>query len=270
MKALIFVNDKKDQGHACLNLLIKSLTQNKIEYKVASLDTESVDENYSVIFVIGGDGTILRRTEFANKNKIPIIGINTGKLGFLSEFEPNNIEEAVESFVNNKLVIDNRQTISLVIDNKEYLALNDVVIQRLYVENEGMIIDVNVSVDDVLVDNVRGDGVIIATPTGSTAYSLSAGGAILAPKISAFIITPIASHSFNQRPVVYSSCLTCECEYVSGNKAGVFVDGKFVKNLNKGDKVIIKKADNDTTFLRKNNSNFFKTLYEKIEQRGNK
>ena len=121
--------------------------------------------------------------------------------------------------------------------------------------------------DETEIDCITGDGVIVNTPTGSTAYSLSVGGSILAPGINAFAVTPIASHSFSQRPVIFSSKNTCTLIYKKGTSAGVFVDGKFIRSLDVNDKILIKEADFPTIFLRKKDSNFFKRLTDKLKYR---
>ncbi len=267
MKVLIHVNPDKDIGGVSLKTLIKSLKKHNIEYLVAGIEDSVENDDYSALFVIGGDGTILRRTEYANSNSVPIIGINGGKLGYLSEFERSEIEEAVDLFVTGRLKKDCRATFSVMLDGKEYLALNDVVVQRLYADNKGMIIGVQFFIDGNKIDTVVGDGVIVATPTGSTAYSLSAGGAILTPGINAFSITPIAAHSLGQRPVVFSSDSECVLKVEDNFSAGLFVDGKMIRTLSGGEEVFIKKAENDTVFLRREKSNFYKKLSEKLFNR---
>lgn len=271
MKVLIYVNKEKDINGTSLKKLQNELNLYSIPFDVAFCEQDIKSNKYDAVYVIGGDGTILRRAEYANTNDIPIIGINAGKLGFLSEFEQTEIPNAVKLFAENKLKRDERITFEIKIDNDTFIALNDVVIQRTYSKNEinGMIVDVSVSIDNVLVEKISGDGVIIATPTGSTAYSLSAGGAILAPAINAFVMTPLAAHSFNQRSVVFSADSTCKLEFSRGNSAGIFLDGKFIKHLDKNDVVEIKKTKNKTIFLRKENSNFYDRLTKKIKEKEN-
>lgn len=269
MKVLIYVNKNKDPNEINLKKLTKALKLYAFDYDVVYCDDCIENNGYSAIFVIGGDGTILRRTEFANKNNIPLIGINLGKLGFLSEFECSEIESAVKMMAQGELIEDKRQTMTTVIDGVEYLALNDIVIQRLYDNDcEGLIITVNTYIDNNKTDTIRGDGVIIATPTGSTAYSLSAGGAILAPGINGFTITPIAAHSLSFRPVVFSADADFYTQLSDNSTAGLYIDGKFVKKLCGGEKIVIKKAKNPTVFLRKKDYNFFASLTKKLKERG--
>jgi NAD+ kinase len=203
-------------------------------------------------------------TEFSIKNDIPIIGINAGKLGFLTEFEMYETSSAVDMLLNGLLVEDNRSTMQITLNGVTCTALNDVVVQRVFSEERNTVIGVEVSVDGSSVENVLGDGLIVCTPTGSTAYSLSSGGAILAPGINAFSITPISAHSLVHRPIIYSADQLCDISLRLGEKAIVFYDGKFVGYLKQGDTLSVKKNDVQMRFLRKQDSNFYKILRNKM------
>ena len=267
IKTLIYFNRNKDPELQCLDELRKTLKGYGVVYDIKELDEQIIKTDYDAIFVVGGDGTLLRRTEFANRNGIPLIGINAGKLGFLTEFERSEIKDAVKLFIENQLVKDERTTLVAEFKGRKYYALNDVVVQRVYMDSRGMTVTVNVSVDSNQIDTICGDGVIVATPTGSTAYSLSAGGAILAPGINAFVITPLSAHSFNQRPVVYSSASECEIVFAGGLSGGILIDGLLVSFIELGDTVKIYAADKPTVFLRRKSFNFFKRLAQKFKDR---
>ncbi len=267
MKVLIYCNPEKDPGGLCLEFLKKELEVHGADFDLIGLDEELPKVRYDGVFVIGGDGTILRRTEYANVKGVPIIGINAGKLGFLSEFERAEIPEAVEMFLNGSLIEDLRVTLLVKFRGKKYYALNDAVVQRLYNDLHGAVLTAGFEIDDVKVDTVCGDGIIVATPTGSTAYSLSAGGAILAPGINAFLMTPIAAHSFSRRPVVYSSSSKSVVSLLAGDSAALVIDGKMVDTINKGERVEITKADEPTIFLRRKTFNFFDRLSDKLKDR---
>ncbi len=267
MKVLVCINNIKDLDGKCKNRLINVLDKHAISYDIVTDGNQIVTNDYDALFVVGGDGTILQYVEFSSINKIPIISINAGKLGFLTEFEYEDIEESVKLFLENQLVSDKRITLKYEDNGQTYYALNDIFIQRIYTDKQGMLVSIKVYLDDTLIDNITGDGVIVNTPTGSTAYSLSVGGSILAPGINAFSVTPIASHSFNQRSVIYSSDKICKLVYQKGTSAGIFVDGRFIKPLKENDEIVIKKADLPTIFLRKKDSDFFKRLTEKLKYR---
>lgn len=266
MKVLIYVNKQKEGAEIRADKLRSMLDKIKIEYR--NVSDYDFDGSFSAdaLFVFGGDGTILRLVRFASDNSLPIIGINAGKLGFLSEFEADDMQDAVDSFASGKLKTDERTMLSVEFKGKDYIALNDAVIQRLYSEDSqgGLITNVKVQIDGNIVDKIRGDGVIVSTPTGSTAYSLSAGGSILAPDINAFSITPINAHSLHNKPVIYSADSECELELNSGNKAGVFIDGKFIGSMILDDKIKIRKSTCKTVFLRRENSNFYDRLLLKL------
>lgn len=271
----IYTNKSKDVGGIWSAKLHSLLTRSGIGYVDIPDGNYSVlnpvDENFAqkidLIVVLGGDGTILGLTTYAAKNNIPVIGINAGKLGFLTEFETFEMESAVALIKENKLKTDERILLMIDVNGETFYALNDCVFQRIYDEESSgsLIASLSVSLDGTLVDQITGDGVIVSTPTGSTAYSLSAGGPILAPGIDSFCITSISAHSLHHRPIIYDSRSDCEiCVEESGGAVGLFCDGKLVKKLAKNDFVRICKAPHTVTFLRKKDSNFYKRLLLKL------
>lgn len=268
MKVVIYVNKEKDITGNWLSSCKKILEQQDIDYKLLQDKDLLLPDCADAMIVLGGDGTILNLTEYSSKNNIPIVGINAGKLGFLTEFEQCEMLEAISLLKEGKLILDKRATMVCEYDSKIYYALNDVVLQRIKVENRGNnVTNLEVVLDGIPTEKIIGDGIILSTPTGSTAYSLSAGGPILSPGINAFSITPIASHSFNQRAIVYSSCRPCEVTVRSRCSTGLFIDGIFACEVFSGKKLTVKKADNDTCFLRKSNFNFYDRLSQKLKNR---
>ena len=265
MKVAIYYNHGKDKDGACKNALTSQLDKKGIEYII--LQNENLNDKIEVdaLFSIGGDGTILFISDFACKNQIPVVAINVGRLGFLCEFEKNEIEQAVDNLISGKFVRDYRTTLSVELNGKTYFALNEVYLQRAFDQEIGnMIARFEVSLNDKQVSGFSGDGVIVSTPTGSTAYSFSLGGALVLSDCGVFSITPIAAHSFNQRPIIYKSEDEC-CLRVSGNaRVGLFVDGQLVAMVNEKDKIIINKGEKDLIFLRKPDSSFYKKLTSKF------
>ncbi len=264
MKVLIYVNKEKDLDGVWLNKTIAMLKENNIEYLEITESDFSKKFTADALFVLGGDGTILQLSEFSHLNNIPIVGINAGKLGFLTEFERFETLEAIELLLQSKLKEDPRLNINVLVNGKNFTALNDVVVQRTFENSKGTVISVSVEIDGNKVDKVVGDGVIVCTPTGSTAYSLSAGGVILAPGISAFAFTPIAAHSLTQRPIIFSCDHMCKITLSAGERAGIVIDGKLVSILSCGDSIEITKSPKTTVFLRREKSNFFNTLTGKM------
>ena len=265
MKILIYVNREKDKDGAWFSSFINKLENRSIEYQV--IDASNFDDTISAdaLFVYGGDGTILSLVNFSIKNKVPIIGVNAGKLGFLTEFEQFETDLAIDLLVNNKLKFDKRILLTVEFSGKKIIALNDLVVQRLLGDYNGSTVNISVYIDDTHADNITGDGVIICTPTGSTAYSLSAGGAILAPGISAFSITPLAAHSLGQRPIIFSADNTCVLKINKTEKVAVVVDGKLIDYVTHNSEITLKKSPKTAVFLRRKDSNFFNTLTRKLK-----
>ncbi len=265
MRVLIYDNKGKDVGGLWLAKLKDLLEKDNIEYRVIEDEDLSSSESADALFVLGGDGTILFMTEFASKNSIPLIGINAGKLGFLTEYECYEMQQAVDSLKAGTLCRDERATMKVTYKDKIYYALNDVFLQRIYNDETGsMIVDINVDLDGVRASKFKGDGIIVSTPTGSTAYSLSAGGPILAPRMNAFVVTPIAAHCMNHKPIVFSSRSKCDVSIDGRSMAGLFIDGNYIDKMHPGDSFTINKNIYPITFLRKEDFNFYKRLARKL------
>ena len=214
MKILLYINRDKDVSGEYCDEIRALLQKHGIGFDLLTDDSKVNGNEYSAIFSVGGDGTLLRRTEIANLNNIPIVGINCGRLGFLSEFESNETEEAVVLLKSGKLVEDKRLTLKITCNGKTYYALNDASFSRLYNENNRMIVNLGVSIGAEKMRDVIGDGVVVSTPTGSTAYSLAAGGPVIEPSVDALCVTPVAAHSFSARSIVYSSGYACKVEQI--------------------------------------------------------
>lgn len=267
-KVGIYTNKIKDLGgiwSAKLTRLLKDAGYTAIGVEEDSRSVVDIE----ALFVLGGDGTILGQTEYAATNGIPIIGINAGKLGFLTEFETFEMESAVSAYRKGLLKEDRRMILKVEYGDEFRYVLNDAVIQRFYVEGENsLVVNVEAVIDGILVDKINGDGVIVSTPTGSTAYSLSAGGAILAPGINALSLTPISAHSLHHRPIIYSADSEIILKVLNGGKAALYADGKLFQVLSEGDKVRITKSDKEVVFLRKKDSNFYNRLLHKLNANG--
>ncbi len=270
MKVLIYDNKEKDVGGACLSALKKELDLQNVCYELLCDEELCQDKKADAVFAIGGDGTILFLAEFSKRTEIPIIGINAGKLGFLCEFEKNSVKEAVCSFVEGNLIKDKRLLLKMTLNDQVKYALNDVYVQRTYDYDKGNVVaQVCVQIDGVVVSNFSGDGAIISTPTGSTAYSFSLGGPLVSPRTSAFVVTPIAAHSFNQRPIVYPSGATCKIVNTGKSAISVFVDGAYIAQIANEDYIELSCAEKPVTFLRSVGYNFFEKLSDKLTKKFN-
>lgn len=265
MKILIYANKAKDKSNEWLNSLKTILTNQEIDFELL-LDENLCDTKIAdAVIVLGGDGTILALTEFVSKNNIPVIGINAGKVGFLTEFEKNETEKAVKLLKNGELFLDERNVLEIKSENDIFYALNDVFVQRIFNSSEsGIVLDYELKVNDTFKIRARGDGLILSTPTGSTAYSLSCGGAILAPDSNVFSVMPISSRPLYLRPFVYPTDKKCEITVMNDISAGLFIDGKQIKSLKKGQKIECIKAQNKVTFLRDKKSDSYGKLVDKL------
>ncbi len=229
----------------------------------------SVEEIGAVdaLIVLGGDGTILKTAIEAGKRGIVLLGINAGTLGFLTEFEGEQVRDAV-SLLESSFETEQRSVLEICVNDDCYYALNDAVFQRSYDEAaDNNVVSIGVEIDGKKVDDIVGDGIIVSTPTGSTAYSLSAGGSILTPDIAAFILTPVCAHSLHNRPIVYAD--TSELRMFlneEGAALSLFADGRHVCNLRAEDRVQLRKASFCVKFIKNPNSNFFDKLLFKLNK----
>lgn len=218
------------------------------------------------LFVLGGDGTILSVAADCAKSGVKIIGVNYGHMGFLAEFEPDRFDEAVERVASGNYEVQSRAMLKINIGKKEFLALNDLVVQRCTSGTDFRnTVSLHAEIDGTTVDNFSSDGIIVSTPTGSTAYSLAAGGSVLAPDIDAFILTPICPHSLHSRPVVFGDKSTLKLSLVNkGAPIRLIVDGKVVGELSYGEEVKVSKSDYCAEFITAGDKNFFNKLLIKL------
>lgn len=223
-------------------------------------------DGLDVLFVLGGDGTILNVASECARRGVKIIGINYGHMGFLAEFEPTKLDGAIELVKSGGFIVQKRSMLEVLSGGKSYYALNDVVIQRSTVGDAFVnTVSVRAEIDGATVDTFSSDGIIVSTPTGSTAYSLAAGGSVLTPDINAFILTPICPHSLHSRPVVYSDSSVLKLSAVhSSYRLGLIVDGKSVGWLNQGEEVVISKYARAAEFITTSDNNFFDKLLIKL------
>ncbi len=266
MKVGVYCNRAAKKFLLIENDLLSLLRQNGIEPQIY----DSVEQIgvIDILIVLGGDGTILKVAIEAGKRGIKLLGINAGNLGFLTEFEGEQVSEAVALLVRGDFDTERRSVLQVNAEGKTFFALNDAVFQRSYNPSaDDNVVAVSVSIDGNEVDKFVGDGVIVSTPTGSTAYSLSAGGSILTPNIEAFILTPVCAHSLHNRPIVFadSSLMRIElCE--EGPSLSLYCDGRFECVLKDGASARIGKADFDVEFIKRHDSNFFNKLLFKLNK----
>ncbi len=231
-------------------------------------DTDSKMQNAELIVSIGGDGTMLQSAKLAYQYDIPITGINKGRLGFLTDINPQEADQVLDDIISGNYTTENRILIEAFIStnsiNKSIgYAFNDIVINR---KETGRMIRVETSIDNSFINTHEGDGFIVATPTGSTAYSLSCGGPILKPDVEALLLVPICPHSLNDRPMVVpsSSEITLRYDSEQNVSAGIDLDGDTVYELKIGDNLVIKKAAKPICLIHPENYDYFDNLKSKL------
>jgi len=262
----IYTNKFKDADLSLTNEFKNKLKAEKINYK--DIDDTSALFGIELLVVLGGDGTILKLASFCGKNNIPILGINIGNLGFLTEFEWNEVDAAVKFIVSKNWKLDSRSLLKAEVNNQIFYGLNEIIVQRMFVDNcDSQVIKLTAEIEGSLVDTFVCDGLIISTPTGSTAYSLSCGGGILTPDINAFCLTPICAHSLHNRPIVFSDSSKIVIQGINTNCATALInDGRVSLKLKADDEIIITKAEFNVQFLRRDNNSFFNKLLLKLNK----
>ena len=238
------------------------LEKHKIEYFNLSQECEKPD----LIVVFGGDGTILANAKYATENDVPILAINVGTVGFLSSLEEKDLDSALNMILSGDLPLIEKTALKIkTSDGNEFFALNDAVIERQKDNDDVTVVSkLNFAIDGELVYKLSCDGLIISTPTGSTAYSLSAGGVILTPDLKSFIATPICSHSLYTRPIVFRDDKEVLVTVMKNSCSSILsVDGRCVKTLNRGDTVTITKHEK-TLKIVDCCQNFFNRLVKKL------
>ena len=228
---------------------------------------DDLDESFDLFFSIGGDGTILRTITLVQDLNIPIIGINTGRLGFLATIQKEEIQEAIAKIVRKEYTVIERSVLAVETSptNEDILemnfALNEVTVAR---KDTTSMITVKTHLNDEYLTSYWADGLIVATPTGSTGYSLSCGGPVITPNNNNFILTPIAPHNLNARPLVIPDHTTIRLE-VSGreDKHLISLDSR-IATVNINSMITIKKAPFTVKLVELKGQSFLKTLRKKL------
>ncbi|MDD4146170.1 MAG: NAD(+)/NADH kinase [Clostridia bacterium] len=232
--------------------------------------TSNLGKKVQFVLAVGGDGTFLRAARCVAPFGVPILGINMGTLGFLTEVEVGETEEALEKLFQGKFWLENRMMLKVNIRRKgqiikNFQGLNDVVINKGPLAR---LITLKIYVDEEYVTTYKADGVIFSSPTGSTAYSLSAGGPIVYPEIEVIILTPICAHTLDARPIVLPSNKTICVKIVKQAESMLTIDGQSGFALESEDELIIAKAPYCASMIRIKEKRFFTVLREKIKLEG--
>jgi NAD+ kinase len=254
------------------NVLIdKELKKNMKEIQgITFMEFDSLINNSSMLISLGGDGTLINLAKIAAPKDIPILGINTGNLGYLVELEINEFDWLDKIFSGN-FSYDTRTMLDICVIREniavaDFLALNEALVSKGEISR---LIEIEFYADNKFINSYRADGLIIATPTGSTAYSLSAGGPIIEPNTKSVVITPVCPHSLASIPIVMSSETSFEIKIKNHKDKDIYVtaDGDKHFRLFENDMVRIKKSDFTTRLIRVKDRNFYTILRQKLEER---
>jgi NAD+ kinase len=268
MKIGILAKTSKVKSESVIDQFIDSIQSNGYDTKrfVSPSEIDGVD----VVIVLGGDGAILHAAVVASRKNIKIIGINYGNLGFLAEYEKDETDKILALLADlkeNRCRILKRSMLQCTIGNKTFYALNEIALQRdssLSAIKFPQIVRLEVTTQEGF-NEIAGDGLLVSTPTGSTAYSLSAGGAIITPEVPVFMLTPICAFSMRTRPIVFSDNEVFAVRVKRG-KAIVSVDGCSMSALSENATVIIQKAPFTADFPISSNLDFFTKVKNKLSE----
>lgn len=270
MKFAIVTNELKDPEYKITEKIAQVLKKKEIPYCITKT-AESLEQDIEVMMVLGGDGTMLQAAKESAGKNIPMIGVNLGTLGYLSEVEIDSVEEAVDKLVKNEFEVEERMMLCGEITKEAERiivspALNDITITR---SGPLQIIRLKIYVNGKLLCTWNADGIIISTPTGSTGYNMSAGGPIVEPAANLILITPICAHTLNARSIVLAATDVIEVEVDQGRRGicqevEANSDGSERIGMKTGDRIRIYKAENTTTIVKLSKLCFLEVLHKKM------
>lgn len=272
-KIVIIPNDTKDNELLVTKALVNYLSgkaelfmEEKFRSSGLLVEYRSDDlyEGASAVIVIGGDGTMLQVAEPCGRYKIPVMGINLGRIGFMTEVEVDELENACDKLLAGDYRLEKRMMMDIKVEKSGeiktvFSALNDVVISK----TDAKMISVDLYANDNKINAYIADGIIIATPTGSTGYSLSAGGPVADPCMELFLASPICAHMLNSRPAVMPADKDIVL-VLSGNSATVTVDGIECEKICDGDRVKITKSSETVDIIKMSKCSFYDVLINKL------
>lgn len=260
--------------------LIKFLTESSIpvyleestaqcfDFKIPSLSEHEFSSKTDLLVVVGGDGSLLSAARLASQYNLPIIGINRGQLGFLTDIMPHEMQEQLLKILQGEFIEETRHLLRVrLFDGQQIIvegrALNDLVLSR---GQSAYLVEFSVDIDKQFVSNYRADGLILSTPTGSTAYSLSAGGPILHPQLQALTMVPMFSHSLNARPLVIPNSSLIEVQISKENLAplSLYLDGHQTHYAQPGQNIVIDSHHQTLRLLHPTNYLYYDTLRIKL------
>ncbi len=263
MKVIVIPNLQKDKDLIYTNKLVSLLAQNGCDTALCYDNEALAVDDVDLYVVLGGDGSIMRASHRASEKGVPILGINLGRMGYMAELEKDELY-LIDSFFSGDYLIEERMMLSVVTpDGAEHLALNDAVLSNGRVSK---MVTFSLANNGQYVSTYNADGIIISTPTGSTAYSMSAGGPVVDPSVECLIATPVCPHSLTARPLVFSgdASLTLKNETDRDIPMFITVDGGDNLEIKYGESVTVRRSNITTKLIRIKNESFYRTLGKKM------
>lgn len=286
MKVGIYGQYYKGEAISYIEILLKTLAEKSIEvyieenfYDLIKVNNfpekeyqtfnsyKNLDNSFEVMLTVGGDGTFLRAVTYVRDLDIPILGINIGRLGFLATVQKESISEAIDLLITKKYTINERTLLTVTSNQKNddlseiNFALNEIAVSR---RNTTSMITVESYLNDEYLTSYWADGLIIATPTGSTGYSLSCGGPVITPNTKSLVLTPIAPHNLNARPLIISENTIIKLKIIAREKQALLSLDSRTTTINSNSEITIKTADFSLKTIQLDQQTFFKTLREKL------
>lgn len=264
-KVRVVTHEGRPEARAATEQVTRELRRHGI---VPIPEADPADE-VELVIVLGGDGTILRAAEVARDARTPLIGVNLGHVGFLAEAEQDALSDVVDGIAERRYTVEERLTVDLTITRPDGTVVRDWALNEAAVEKSARerMIEVTLGVDGRGVSSFGYDGVIMATPTGSTAYAFSAGGPIVWPDVEAFLVVPIAAHALFSRPMVLSPSSVIELEIVpyAGARATVYCDGRRQTEAPAGSRIEVRRGANPVRLARLTEAPFSARLVAKFD-----
>ncbi|PRP67914.1 NAD kinase [Nonlabens agnitus] len=269
-------------SHKTVSSMVEALLQRSCDVKIESkfagilndlelskpIDSfEQLDESYDLLISIGGDGTILRAVTYIGRLNIPILGINTGRLGFLATVQQDEVEKVVQRVMDGNYKLSKRSLITASSKHEENhlppnnFALNEVTVSRM---NTTSMIEIETYLNDEFLTSYWADGLIVSTPTGSTGYSLSCGGPVISPDTDAFVITPIAPHNLNARPLVIPDTTVIKVKVIGREDEFLASLDNRIASYPDGTQITLQKADFTIDLIELEDQSFIETLRHKL------
>ena len=273
----IIAKEGEPEAVKAVRLFLRRLKKKKCEFivesglasilKIRGYRRKDIPSRSDIIMVFGGDGTLLSVARLVGSLGVPILGVNLGSLGFITELTRDELDDNIDLVLSENCCFEERIMLLADVFRQgkrliQHNALNDVVL------NKGALarmFEFDISINKKYVSTFRADGLIISTPTGSTAHSLSAGGPILYPTLETFLMTPICPHTLTSRPIVLPDAFTLEVKITSGDDVNLTLDGQAVYPLKLKDRIRIRKADYKTKFVVLHDRDYFQILRTKLK-----